>query len=225
MQTMCIIVALLLPSAITLGYFVLAADSASAWQQGTYTVGKMAQFLLPLVWVFGIQRRGRGDSPKHRTLSLWIGLAFGLVVAVVMVTAYHLWLRETPMMTRAADAVREKISGFAINSTGRYLGLAVFYCCAHSLFEEYYWRWFVFGQLRDVIRYVPAIVISSLGFMAHHVIVLGLFFGWDSPTTYLFSTSVAVGGAVWAWIYARSGSLIDPWLSHLILLSAGAGLI
>jgi len=25
---------------------------------------------------------------------------------------------------------------------------------------------------------------------------------------------VAIGGAVWAWIYARSDSLYGPWMSH-----------
>ena len=28
--------------------------------------------------------------------------------------------------------------------------------------------------------------------------------------------AVAVGGAFWAWLYQRSGSLAGPWLSHLV---------
>jgi membrane protease YdiL (CAAX protease family) len=66
----------------------------------------------------------------------------------------------------------------------------------------------------------PAIAISSLGFMAHHVLLLGLFFGWVSPLTYLFSMSVMIGGAFWAWLYNRSGNLVAPWLSHALIDAA-----
>jgi hypothetical protein len=27
---------------------------------------------------------------------------------------------------------------------------------------------------------------------------------------------VAAGGAFWAWLYQRSGSLVGPWLGHLL---------
>jgi membrane protease YdiL (CAAX protease family) len=56
--------------------------------------------------------------------------------------------------------------------------------------------------------------------MAHHVLVLGKYFGFDSPATWLFSSCVAVGGAVWAWLYNRTGSLLGPWLSHLLVDAA-----
>ena len=67
---------------------------------------------------------------------------------------------------------------------------------------------------------VAAICISSLGFMAHHVILLATFFSWSSPWTYLFSFSVVVGGAGWAWLYERDGSLYGPWISHLFVDAA-----
>jgi membrane protease YdiL (CAAX protease family) len=63
----------------------------------------------------------------------------------------------------------------------------------------------------------PAIIVSSVGFMAHHVIVLSVYFGWFSPASVFFSLAVAVGGATWAWIYYRSGSLVGPWASHLLV--------
>ena len=56
--------------------------------------------------------------------------------------------------------------------TGKYVALAVFYALVHSLLEEYYWRWFVFGQLRALVAPTLAIVLSSLAFAAHHVILL-----------------------------------------------------
>jgi membrane protease YdiL (CAAX protease family) len=98
--------------------------------------------------------------------------------------------------------------------------LGVFYSLVHSLLEEYYWRWFVFARLADVSKLPTAIAISSLGFMAHHVLIVGMYFGWTSAATWLFSLAIAVGGAVWAGLYHRSRSLIGPWLSHLLVDAA-----
>jgi membrane protease YdiL (CAAX protease family) len=95
----------------------------------------------------------------------------------------------------------------------------------HSLLEEYYWRWFVFGRLRHLLPLAPAVVLSSLAFMAHHVIVLnyyfpGHFFGLVVP----LSLGVAIGGGVWALLYERTGSIYSPWLSHLIVDAAIFGI-
>ena len=40
------------------------------------------------------------------------------------------------------------------------------------------------------------------------------------PAVVPFSLAIAVGGAVWCWLYERTGSLLGPWLSHLIIDAA-----
>ncbi len=115
------------------------------------------------------------------------------------------------------QAILAKVQGFGIRSTAAYVGLGVFYALFHSGLEEYYWRWFVFGQLTRVAPLKAAIVISSLGFMAHHVLLLAMYFGWASPLTLFFSLSIAIGGALWAWLYHWSGSISGPWVSHLLV--------
>jgi membrane protease YdiL (CAAX protease family) len=99
--------------------------------------------------------------------------------------------------------------------------LGAFYALGHSLLEEYYWRWFVFGQLMELSRPLTAVTISATGFMAHHVCVLAVYFGWNSPAgfylTAFCSLSVAVGGVLWALLYRRHGALYGVWLSHLLV--------
>ena len=116
-----------------------------------------------------------------------MGVIFGMAIGTTMLLLYHFWLQSTPVMELTAEALREKIGGFAIDKPIKYLYLASFYCVFHSLFEEYYWRWFVFGQLRGVTSVGPAMIVSSLGFTFHHILVLGLLFGWGSLITYFFS--------------------------------------
>ncbi len=101
--------------------------------------------------------------------------------------------------------------------------LAVFYSAIHSLLEEYYWRWFVFGQLSRICHIPMAIAVSSIGFAAHHVLVLGLYFGYSGPAamfTLLFTMAIVIGGAFWAWLYRASNSLISSWLSHALIDAA-----
>lgn len=36
----------------------------------------------------------------------------------------------------------------------------------------------------------------------------------------MLTLAVAVGGAFWAWLYHRSGSLLGPWISHMLVDAA-----
>jgi uncharacterized protein len=211
-------IAIVLPSLVTLAYFVLAA-SAPAWvQQTTYGIAKTIQFLLPAVWVALVQRRGLKWWPTSGK-GMGFGAVFGLVVAGAMLGLYQV-LRTQPFFTEAVGAIQEKISGMNLASPAVFVGVGIFYSLLHSLLEEYYWRWFVFGQLREMMSVGSAILVSSLGFMTHHVLVIGSYFGYFSPATWLFSLAVAIGGAVWAWLYQRTNSLLGPWISHLFVDAA-----
>jgi membrane protease YdiL (CAAX protease family) len=53
--------------------------------------------------------------------------------------------------------------------------------------------------------------------MAHHVVLLGVFFNQTLWLAWLLGSAVAVGGIFWAWLYERTGSLFGPWLSHLLI--------
>lgn len=207
------------PSLVTLAYFVWLAGKPSAWQQVAFAIGKVLQFGFPVFWVFVVLGR-RPKIRRPESAGLVMGLLFGVLVATAMFALAIFWLRPAGLLDQPIEMMRQKLSDLGINSFGKYLALGIFYSLAHSFLEEYYWRWFVFGQLREWISVQWAILISSLGFMAHHVILLGVYFGWSSSMTWLFSLGVAMGGAVWAWLYHRTGTLYAPWLSHLVVDAA-----
>jgi membrane protease YdiL (CAAX protease family) len=209
-------VAIVLPSITTWLYFFGAAGSASGVQATVYSVVKVAQFALPAVWVLLVQKQRLTLRPRGSE-GVAVGLLFGVAVAAGMFGLYKLVLDDTATMDLAEAEIRRKTLGFGIDTLAEYALLGGFYSLIHSLLEEYYWRWFVFGQLRRCTSFRAAAIVSSLGFMAHHVLVLGKFFGFASPTTYLLSACIAVGGFVWAWLYERTGSLMGPWLSHAVV--------
>jgi uncharacterized protein len=214
-----VIFALLLPTVVTLAYFVLAASAPAKVQQTVYGVAKILQFLFPVYWVLWVQRRTVLVKP-FETKGVLFGLLSGLSITAAMYALYDFGLEDTALLAAAAGPMRAKIAGMALDSPIIFIAVGVFYSLMHSLLEEYYWRWFVFGQMKELTKVSTAIVISSLGFMAHHVLVIGTYFGFLSPATWIFSLCVAVGGAFWAWLYHRSDSLLGPWLSHLLVDAA-----
>ena len=218
--------AILLPTAVTLLYFVVLASAPAVVQQAAYGLGKIVQFGLPAVWIFAV-RRERFEWLRPTWSGLVPNLLFGGAVVGLMMGLYWLWLNPTGYLSAESPAGREiidKVRGFGISSIWGYAALGAFYALVHSGLEEYYWRWFVFGQSREKMSLAAAITVSSLGFMLHHVILLGVYFDWALLPTALFSLAVAIGGVVWAWLYHRSGSLFGPWMGHL-LIDAGIFLV
>ena len=214
-----VLIALVLPTIVTWLYFFQADALPPQLQLTVFSTVKTLQFAFPLFWVLAIQR-GRATLRPPNSQGIELGVAFGAIVAAAIFALYLAVLRNSDPVVEATEIVILKVRGWGIDAPWKYVLLGLFYSLIHSFMEEYYWRWFVFGQLRRFTSLTPAIVISSLGFMAHHVLVLGKFCGFDSPLTYLLSAGVAIGGAFWAWLYDRTGSLIGPWLSHMLVDAA-----
>lgn len=214
-----VLIALVLPTLVTALYFVVLATAATPVQLLGYA-SKIIQFGLPIFWVVRVCRE-RGFWPHNGTRDgVVFGLVFGAFIAIATLALYLGWLKPSGYMDSAMDQIRAKVLGLGVNQPWKYFLLAAFYSLVHSLLEEYYWRWFVFGRLRRWVKMPLAILISSIGFMAHHVLVLGFLFGWTHPLTYFLSLSVAVGGAVWAALYHRTNNILGPWLSHLLVDAA-----
>ncbi|HEX5446312.1 MAG TPA: CPBP family intramembrane glutamic endopeptidase [Pirellulales bacterium] len=214
LDALALIVALLFPTLATLGYMVALAGHPLAG--AAYAFSKVVQFAFPALWIVGFYRRPlRLARPRARDVAE--GLMLGAAVLAATLALYYGYFAGSPVLAGAPEAVAQKLIDFGVDTPLKFLLLAVFLSLIHSLAEEYYWRWFVFGQLRFHMPASSALIISSLGFMAHHVLVVATFLGGYGFYTWLFSFCVAVGGGLWAWLYQRTGSLYGPWASHFLV--------
>lgn len=205
--------AVIYPTLLTYVYFVYLMTAPQLVQHGTYGIGKLVQFGFPLFWVLIIERQ-RLQLARPRADGMGRALGFGLLVAGSMWALYYFWLAPAGLMEQAAGPIRDKVTSFGIDNVWTYAAFGLFYTLAHSLAEEYYWRWYVFAQSTRLMPMGAANLLSSLGFTAHHVLLLGTFFGYDNVLTWIFSAAIGVGGAAWAWMYHRDRSLYPVWLSH-----------
>ena len=211
-------IACVLPTLVTLAYFVAAAGSASSVQQAVYSVAKVVQFALPVVWA-GLVLREKLAWPRWNARGLGLGILFGLAVAGATFGLYTA-LSGTELLESALEPIRAKVAGMGLASPLAFVLLGVFYSLFHSLLEEYYWRWFVFGRLQKYLSVRGAIALSAVAFAAHHVVVLWIYFSHAPAVALLLASAVAVGGAVWAWLYQRTGSMYAIWASHLLVDAA-----
>jgi membrane protease YdiL (CAAX protease family) len=183
----------------------------------SYPIGQAIQFSLPVAFV--VLTTGRLPRPaKPRLEGLGLALAFGLAVAAGTVLLYYVFLRDTSVFQDSPARIKSVLARFGADSPLGFVVFACFVTVPHSLLEEYYWRWFVFGQLRRLVARAWAIGLSSLGFAAFHVFPLNAYLSGHFFSAVLpFAACVAAGGAIWAWLYERTGSIYAPWLSHVIV--------
>lgn len=229
---MALVFAMVYPSLMAWLYFVMLAGNASEKPTtppprsptvvAAYSAAKVIQFAFPLIWVLAVERRRLGLAPPT-AIGLLAGLAFGLAVGGLILAVYWALVRDGRVIPLDVPVgrLRIKIAEFGLGTPAAYIAFGFFLAVIHSFLEEYYWRWFVFGGLQKMMPLAAALIISSVAFMAHHVIDLAVFFpGYFWTVVLPMAAAVGIGGAFWAWLYARTGSLYAPWLSHLLVDAA-----
>lgn len=220
-------IAFFYPFVLTLVYFVLLAGSEGTLQKLAFWSGKTVQFLLPILWT-GVLLRERWRIRSFRKVGVFQGVLFGSAVFLAMFLMYHFYLKSPggylASDSRAVGIILDRVKAFQIMTLPMFLVFWAFYLVVHSGLEEYYWRWFIFRRMKSRISPGKAILLSSFGFMLHHYLLCGTYFGYMSPFAWFCTLSVGIGGVYWAWSYQRFDSIWPAWISHGIIDAAIFGI-
>ncbi|HRQ89884.1 MAG TPA: hypothetical protein PLA50_13880, partial [Bacteroidia bacterium] len=145
--------ALLVPALVVpfiLSFFYFVWFPGTAFGNAFYTAHKIFLVAWPLLAVPFVLREPMIDRsrPKRHLASLLPGTVFGLLVVGLL----FLLLHASPLAA-VFDANAEKIVG-RIHDLGvakNFILFALFLSLIHSAMEEFYWRWFAFGQARRLM--------------------------------------------------------------------------
>lgn len=181
---------------------------------GSYLAIKFFLLTWPLVSVGWILRERLKGPFSHRDLgrSLVTSIAVGLGLLAALVIA----VKSAPiamLLMKQASAIAMGIvdKGVAMH----YVAFALTISIVHAGLEEFFWRWYVFGQMRRIFSKWWAHGLAAMAFAAHHFVILGGLF--PLLPTIVFGMTVALAGFLWSLLYERYGSLVGPWISHMII--------
>ena len=139
----------------------------------------------------------------------------GIVLGLVMGGCIAIGFFVLPSSVRELGLARihKKISVLGIEN--HFFVYLLFLAFAHSLLEEFYWRFFIFrGWLRR-IRFRPvAHLISAICFTLHHWVVTVHYFGFYLGM--LLGSGVLMAGLIWQYVFEKEKSLTTVWVSHVI---------
>lgn len=203
--------ALVVPCLGALAYFVLFTESALV--KTLYGGTKAFTLVWPvLALTLILRQRFQLPHPHRRDLdAIALGAASGLLIGLVLVGLARTALRGA--VSSGVPAIRSQAERFDL--IDHYWQFALLLSVVHAFIEEYYWRWFVYGQLRRLLPPAGAHVVAGAAFAAHHVVITGVYFGWGWGV--VFGAGVGLGGVLWSIMYERQGTLTGAWISHAIV--------
>jgi membrane protease YdiL (CAAX protease family) len=208
-------VAMWFPLLGSLLYYVLLAGEPVAL--GVYALTKVFTVVWPIVAAIGLRRSWTGlKLPQGSSVRavLTEGLLLALAISGAIVAVYLI----TPLGDMIAGNRKEllaKATDMKLTTPSRFVGFAVFLSLVNAGFEEFFWRWYVFGELQQRIALVWAYLLASVSFAAHHLVVVGTMF--PLPVACCLAAGVATGGFLWCWLYRRHGTIWGAWLSHVLV--------
>lgn len=198
-------------------YMVLLGHSSLA--PFIYVLSKIGMIALPIAviligWQYGTFFK------KTKFYDVLLGLGIGTIFFVVIFGAFQFF---PELFDKAFVDVLPRAKAFGIANPITFIIVGLIFSIFHSLFEEFYWRWFIFGTMKSLLPVKAAIVLSGVAFSLHHILALTAF---TTPLlAIIFGLLVGAIGSFWSLLYVWRGNLTASWISHiaadLAIISAG----
>ena len=181
------------------------------WQPG-YAVKsavKLAVFgLLPLVFTKLWGLISLKELFVFRKKGFFTALALGLGIYGLILGGYFL-LRNVFDFSQVAGSLTENAGVTKEN----FLYVSLYISFANSLLEEFFFRGFLFRNLKDHSTSPMAYGISAVLFAAYHIAMMIGWFGFGLNALILLG--LAVGGLIFNWLNEKLSCIYASWLTHM----------
>lgn len=211
-----IIPALFFNGIASIFYFVLFAEIGFA--NMLYGSSKLLLLLWPMLWLLFLRQKNREEffpsffSLGNAKKAILYGVVSGVSIFSAGISIFFFFENFFQSFTSEITA---KTMQMGLISPLFYLLFSGIICILHSLFEEFYWRYFVFHGLRLRFGIFSSALLSSIGFSLHHFVILSQYF--PLPLTVALGTAVGVGGFFWCILTAYTKTFLGNWISHIFV--------
>jgi membrane protease YdiL (CAAX protease family) len=161
---------------------------------------------LPQGWKYFAQHL---DLQNNKIRKFIVGALVGIIMGASIIASFEILPEALQKETLSRIAL--KIETLHIRKT--FWLYAVLLSFAHSLLEEFYWRFFLFAAFK---KHLPRFrhFLVALAFSLHHFVVTIFYF--DFKLGFILGWGVFVAGYIWTKLYEKENSLGAVWISHII---------
>ncbi len=163
-------------------------------------------FLVPIIYSKFCGEYNPFSSLRSSSSGLKTALALGVAIYTAVVGFYL-------VANSLADLSGIKTSleaNLGINKDN-FIAIGLYVAVVNSFLEEWFFRGFVFGQLRKSSR-PTAYVISSLSFSIYHIAIMdGMF---SLPLLLLTLLGLFLGGTIFNYLNEKNNSIYPSWFCH-----------
>lgn len=141
-------------------------------------------------------------------------LIAGICVGTAMVAGIIIACVPTDLYRQVDPAfLLNKLEGLGLREY--YWAVAIVISLFNALFEEYYWRGFLAGQLISrKMNHLAICLAGGLFFGIHHL--FALFWMEDTFMITIGISGTVIAGTIWTYMRVKGISLIDCYISHIM---------
>ena len=144
--------------------------------------------------------------PKKKGLLQAIALGVGIYVVILggyfLVSPFFDFSQIAGALTDNAGVTKEN-----------FLYVSLYISFANSFLEEFFFRGFVFTNLKQHSGRKLAYIFSAAAFSLYHVAMM---IGWFSPALFLLvMVGLVVGGMIFNWLNEKLDTIYCSWLTHM----------
>ena len=144
--------------------------------------------------------------PKKKGLLIAIALGVGIYAVILggyfLVSPYFDFSNIAGALTENAGVTKEN-----------FLYISLYISFANSFLEEFFFRGFVFTNLKGLSGKTLAYLFSAGAFSLYHVAMM---IGWFSPVLFLLvMVGLVAGGLIFNWLNEKLDTIYCSWLTHM----------
>ena len=148
------------------------------------------------------------DLLRPKMKGLLPAIALGLGIYGIILGAYFI-VRPFYDFSKIADALTSNAGVTKEN----FLYVSLYISFVNSFLEEFFFRGFVFTNLKNLSGRKLAYWFSSAAFSLYHVAMM---IGWFSPILFLLvMAGLMIGGMIFNWLNEKLDTIYCSWLTHM----------